>query len=335
MVELSYSLDFFTPDDAPGVVLLFRAVYGESFPVRTVYDPDELIRQDKAGEAYRMIARSPVGEVVGHISLFRSTPSNHSLYEVGCLMVRNDYRQTKLSFSLFDTLFTHLIKRYQITQIWGEAVCNHLFSQQEAHRLGLFETALEMDLMPAAAYTTPGAQSVGGRVSTLTAFILLKTDPQTIYLPPGYHEFIRELYAPLNLDRTVHVSDPGLLPSGATRGEIQAYTEAGLARITLDAIGRDYTDWIDDTINRAEQEGAVVMQVIMKLTCSHSAWAVKHLNARGFFIGGILPVWLGDDGLLMQKIVGTPFFEGTHVYSRRAKMIKEVVLNDWKNRCNR
>jgi hypothetical protein len=330
MADLSYVIDFFTPDDAPGVVSLFRHVYGEHFPVRTVYDPEELIKEEKTGETYRLIARSPSGEIVGHLSVYRSTSPNPSLYEAGCLMVHTGFRQTPLSFALATALKTMLIGRHHITQLWFETVCNHLFTQQEAQRLGLTETSLEMDLMPAEAYATPGAQSSGGRVSVLTSFLLLSTEPQTLYLPSVYEQFIRQLYAPLDLDRTFLIADTLCIPPGKTTGQSRIFSEAGLVRITLDTAGEDFPDWIDSAMHAAEQEGVVVFQVFLQLTQPYAGWVVGQLTARGFFIGGILPVWFGADGLLMQKTAHKPFFEGTYVFSRHAKMMKEYVQNDWR-----
>lgn len=330
--ELPYTIDFFTPADAPGVVELFRAVYGEHYPVRAVYDPDELIRQEKTGDAYRMVARSPSGEVVGHISVYRSTPPNPELYEAGCLMVRHDYRQTDLSFTLFTALTTRLVQKYNIGKFWGEAVCNHLFTQHSAIREGFIETALEMDLMPASAYTAPGAQSVGGRVSVLTVFHISDSTTRAVFLPPCYNEFMRFLYAPFEKCYTFLSGDTQFLPEIPTAGTIQIFPEAGVSRIILDNIGEDCEEWIKNQVLSSEEQQMVVIQVFIKMDNPYTGQVAKVLHEQGFFLGGILPYWFGCDGFIMQKIVGTPFFEGTHVYSKRAKQIKEFVQNDWHTR---
>ena len=53
------------------------------------------------------------------------------------------------------------------------------------------------------------------------------------------------------------------------------------------------------------------------------------LREKGYFFGGILPQWFGGDGLLMQKIYGTPNWEGIHVFSERAGRILESARSDW------
>jgi hypothetical protein len=333
--ELTYEIDFFTTADAPGVVALFREVYGEHYPVKAVYDPDMLILQEQTGDAYRMVARSPTGDVVGHVAAYRSTPPNPDLYEIGCLMVSHIYRQTDLAFALFTAQTNGLVQRYHIGQVWGEAVCNHLFTQQSINREGVIETGLEMDLMPASSYYAPGSQSVGGRVSVLPCFRLMESHPRIMYLPSCYDEFIRYLYEPFNQECTFLPADPAINPVNLTSGQVQTFSEAGVTRITLEEIGSDFEDWMRGAILAAEKEGSVVIQLFMKMTSPYTGYVVNFLQKLGFFFGAILPCWFGDDGFLMQKIVGEPFFAGTHVYSKRAKKIKEYVQNDWQIRNSR
>ena len=44
-----WKLTLFQPQDAAGVVALYREVYGESYPVAEVYDPKALVRQEEEG----------------------------------------------------------------------------------------------------------------------------------------------------------------------------------------------------------------------------------------------------------------------------------------------
>ena len=67
-MELTWELDLFQAEDAPGIVELYREVYGDNYPVKAVYDPAEIIRQDTCGESWRAVARSTDGEVVGHVA---------------------------------------------------------------------------------------------------------------------------------------------------------------------------------------------------------------------------------------------------------------------------
>ena len=57
-MDLTWELDLFQAADAPGVVELYREVYGDNYPVKAVYDPAEIIRQDVCGESWRAVARA-------------------------------------------------------------------------------------------------------------------------------------------------------------------------------------------------------------------------------------------------------------------------------------
>jgi len=326
--EPAYQIEFFSPADAEGIVALFHVVYGENFPVQAVYDPAEIIRQDMSGESHRLVAKNDAGDVVGHIAVFRSNARNPELFEAGLLMVRPDFRQTDLAFSLFTALVQSLIPRYSIGSVWGEAVCNHLFTQQMAVREGFLEMALEMNLMPAESYTAPHGQSVGGRVSVLPIFHLPVRTPQTLYLPARYEDYLRFLYAPIEDSYTFLISGDKL-PSGKTSGDIEFLKKPAIARITIDTVGDDFMDWISRTESQVTSDGAAVIQWYLHLNWPYIGAVTDILFESGSFIGGVLPVWFGSDGLFMQKVIGEPFFEGTHVYSKRAKKIKEYVMNDW------
>jgi hypothetical protein len=77
------------------------------------------------------------------------------------------------------------------------------------------------------------------------------------------------------------------------------------------------------------EKGVVVLQVWLKLSWPWIGHAVNILRKRGFFLGGILPRWFDVDGMLMQKIIGQPNWEGIQLHSDRAKKILEIVKADW------
>lgn len=52
------------------------------------------------------------------------------------------------------------------------------------------------------------------------------------------------------------------------------------------------------------------------------------LRERGFFLGGLLPQWFDDDGILMQKVFFMPEFELIRIYSDRSRRMLELVKAD-------
>ncbi len=46
-------------------------------------------------------------------------------------------------------------------------------------------------------------------------------------------------------------------------------------------------------------------------------------------LGGLLPRWFDTDGLLMQKIIGEPCWDGMQIHFDRAKSLVDMVRTDW------
>ncbi|MFW6324572.1 MAG: GNAT family N-acetyltransferase, partial [Desulfovibrionales bacterium] len=94
-----FEVDEFRPEDAPGIARLYYIVYGETFPVDHVYDPDELIRLQKSGVHHLVVGRTERGDIVGLYALFRNPPGRH-IMEEGSWMVHPEYRGGSLSMRL-------------------------------------------------------------------------------------------------------------------------------------------------------------------------------------------------------------------------------------------
>ena len=129
-MAVTWELDLFRPGDAQGLTDLYRSVYGEDYHVKSVYDPIQLIAMQDSGEAYRAIARTSEGEIIGHTSFYRSSPPNRDLYESGQLLVRHDWRGSTVAMALSRFAMTEIPRQYNLRQVWGEAVCNHRFTQR-------------------------------------------------------------------------------------------------------------------------------------------------------------------------------------------------------------
>src|SRR5512133_765704 len=92
-------IDFFRPEDAPGVARLFRQVYGEGYPIDIYYHPERLIEENAADRILSSVARTPDGEVVGHDALILLDPATR-LYENAAGMVLPGFRGQGVFFRL-------------------------------------------------------------------------------------------------------------------------------------------------------------------------------------------------------------------------------------------
>jgi GNAT superfamily N-acetyltransferase len=321
-------IDFFRSEDAPGVARLFRRVYGEGYPIRAYYEPDQLIAENAVGRIISTVARTEDGEIAGHDALVLVDPQTR-LYENAAGAVLPDFRGQGVFFRVMKHSIYGAAAHFGLEEILGEPVCNHLHLQKMCTQLDYRETGLEVDLMPAAAYTAEA--SARGRVSVLLGYFLHKPVPRTVYLPPVYREALEFLYGGLSLERTFTQAKGDLPFEGESRGKMDVFAFAQVARIAIHRIGPDLGGFIAQMEEKARQSDTEVFQAWLPLTSPFAPAAADVLRRRGYFIGGLLPNTFDGDGLLMQKVTHETDWEGISFYSERAKRIGEIVRNDQKN----
>ena len=59
---------------------------------------------------------------------------------------------------------------------------------------------------------------------------------------------------------------------------------------------------------------------------------MKQLRKAGYSLGGLLPAWFVDDGLLMQKHFVDPDFDGMKIHSERGRNLVDMIRGDWEKR---
>ena len=87
-------------------------------------------------------------------------------------------------------------------------------------KLGAVNMAVEMDLMPAAAYSQG---STRGRVSSLLDYIHIQSKPQTVFIPQVYGEALHFIYGGLTDERPRRPSEDPIPADGITELETQVF----------------------------------------------------------------------------------------------------------------
>jgi len=323
----SYTFDLFRPEDAEGVVHLFKTIYGEGYPIRTFIDAQTLIEENAAGRTISSVARTPKGDIVGHNAIFCSAPSK-KVYESGAGLVHPNYSG---GAGIFTKLGVHGVNtvapQFGIEAVFGEPVCNHIYAQKAMAGQGWITHALEVDLMPGSAYDKD--KSVSGRVSTLTIFKTLVSKPHLVYLPRVYEDPFRYLYTELDDVRELRLADSQPLPETASDLLVTYFDFAQVARIAVHRVGPEFISLLREEEEKLKARQVMVIQVWLNLSWPWIEAAVSELRAVGYFFGGLLPRWYDQDGMLMQKVFAPPHWEGIQLYYERAKRLLEWVRQDW------
>lgn len=325
--EDAFEIRLMQPEDAPGTVSLYRVTYGESYPIREMYDPEALVRQQETGQMYHVVCRTAEGLVAGHWGLYRTSAPFQGLYEVGHGMVLPEFRNRRINDRIALYIHETLIGQLGLEGLWGEAVANHVFMQKTCVAFRYSETGIELDLMPAASYEKEGSAS--GRVGAVLVFRIYRPKGQTIRLPAPYAGLLRELHRDAHAaSHTYAEASPEPPGTGRSRIDSLGFPGANLARLTVLEIGEDLGESIAKAEEAPTREGASVFQAYLRLTDPAVGFAVGTLRRKGYFFGGLLPRWFDDDGLLMQKMLHEPNVPGLQLHTDKVKRLLEFILRD-------
>lgn len=302
-------------EQAVGVAALFREVYGQSYPVSLYYQPGELWNEHQAGRLHSAVGLDVDGSVVSHCALYSSAP-NPRLLEAGAGLVHPRARRDGVFSRTFAVALSFAQERELCDWIVTEAVCNHVATQKLASRYGFVDTALEIDLMPAAAYTREA--SAQGRVSTLLSFLPLQDQGGGVCLPTRYRHALLEIYGRLGVRRQMSASP---LPTAAvSRVTMWRNEVAGLLRVTVHELGEDLEDYLADS--------AEVMQLLLPLDSEGLDRALVRARARGFFLAGLLPAWSGADNLMLQRLSAPIDWEQIALETDSAHSLMSTLKDD-------
>ncbi|NCO60368.1 MAG: hypothetical protein COZ70_11745 [Deltaproteobacteria bacterium CG_4_8_14_3_um_filter_51_11] len=323
----AWEADLMRPSDAKGVARLFVSVYGNDYPIRTYLEPERLIAENKSGNIISAVARTTGGQVVGHNAMFKSAPYG-GIREAGAGVVHTSYRGGAGIFTkLTELLQTKGAQDFGVEGVHGEPILSHVFSQKMCRSLGWISHAMEVDLMPASAYEKE--KSAAGRVSALLDFKTLTPKPHRVHIPACYEMELRFLYSELDDTREIFISTEKPGAESRSRFNTQYFDFAQVARIAVWETGNDFAALLANEEATLLGRGALVIQVWLSLGQPWISEAVEELRRRRYFLGGLLPRWFDHDGILMQKVMQLPNWEGCQVHFDRGRRIFEFVKADW------
>ena len=320
-----YTAHYFEPADGLGVARLFYAIYGDGYPIDTFYIPERLTEENRQGTIRSVVARTVSGDVVAHAAFYRSSPPNPHLFEYGGGLTHPSYRSTMAYFRTHQLLM-QLVGQGGIDGIFGEAVCNHTITQKLTRHAKGLETAVEPALMPADAYAHEW-QGIG-RVGCLVYFRVDIDQRKTLYVPTPYQKQLGFILQEISLDRAL-INAGSDITAGEAAIEVQRFDFAGVARCTVTRPGADLPGRLLDLERQAQADNWALLQFFVDLGQPWAGGVVEQLRNQGYALGGLLPIWFGTDGLLMQKHLVDPDFEGMKIHTDRGRALVELIRNEW------
>lgn len=323
-----FEIDFFRPEDAPGIASLFFSIYGPQYPFDTYYYPERITEANGNGSVHSAVARTPRGDVIAYGALYRSSPPNPNLLEAGQYMVHKQYRNSTAAFRVAKFVGKELIPHVAPDGVFGEALCTHITSQKSLALLNFRDVAIEIDQLPPEMYEKENDEPTG-RISCLVQFLSHNDSPHELFIPAAYGNQIEFILRDIDMSRTLTFSDLPIPRDSATEFSKQVVKQAGVLRAGIRSAGADLEKIIVEMEELAQSEELPVTQVFISLEKPWVSAAVELLRQRGYFFCGCAPRWFDSDGILMQKISSAPDFGAIALYSDKAKKILEYVYEDW------
>lgn len=329
MNDSLFSIQPITARNAARVASVFRAIYGNDFPVAYVYDADLLMAELLSGKLIAALACDDDDRAVGYISCYRCAP-NPRLWEVGNLLVVPEYSASSLALSLTDYfLQPENLPRGFNDGIVDEAVCHHYFTQVSCAKAGMVDCALAVDQLDGASFKQHRPET--SRVACLLQFLEYSAVSEPCHLPQRYVGILRRVLEPL-CARHLLASDAPLPTSGETISSDHWWAAAGTWRVAVSRVGSDWGEFLDRLLRQAHERRAVSLQLVLSTDQSCLDEAVEAMRRRGFFLGGLFPRWFGADGIMLQQVLGqAPDFTGIKLYGRVAKELLEFIETDWRS----
>ncbi|MEQ8187114.1 MAG: hypothetical protein ABRQ39_04025 [Candidatus Eremiobacterota bacterium] len=325
----TFVVERFRPEDAKGVAHLFYAVYGSAYPFETYYIPERIIEENSNGNIYSVVARTPEGDIIGHGALYRSSPQNQNLYEIGQYIIRKNYRDTFAAFKINQYISEKLVKEVSPDGMFGEAVCNHIITQKSCSIIGMKDVAIELDLMPEETYKKE--HNASGRVSCVISVKLFDDSCHEIFIPSVYKEKIDYILSDLNIQRIITCSSEEI-PSGLSSDiGVKFFTFASVGRFNVITGGSDFDIITEELEHEGMKNNITIFQFFINLEKPWAGIIIEKLRKKGYFFGGYIPRWFNSDSILMQKNQKLPDFGNINLYSEKAKTLLSLIRSDWKN----
>ena len=325
---LEWEVDFMRPEEAPQVVDLFKLVYGEGYPIQLFLDPDELAKQNREENYISSVARTSKGDIVGHNAIYRVAPYP-GVFESGAGLVHPAYRGGKGIFTQMAVHgYRHEKHRDKVEVALGEPVCNLPYAQKATKAMDMVCTAVEVDLMPAAAYSQE--KSAAGRVTTLMTFDALKPRPHKVYLPPRHREAMLFCYSDLG-DEREFAQGSASLPASGSRLSAQYFSFAQVARwCPCWPAPRIWARVIAAEEESLRTQGALMIEMWLPLSWPWSGRGGGNPGRAGLFLwralapaGSIMTPWL------FLKTVDAPGWDHISIAFERNQKIVDMAKADW------
>ncbi len=311
-----------TPGDAQGVAECITRCYGDAYPKRVMYRPEEVVMLVRS-RVYNGVVAVSGAEVVGHIG-FTWPTSASTVVEAGTTVVDPGFRGQGLMGRLGLALGEVLAAEGAVGFIHFPTTA-HPVMQRASLSAGGRETGVMLAYLPAESRDhAMGAVGDGRLAVTVVYQPVLDAPSQNIYMPRRYDGLLQDFADSLGLSRGV--AEPFRTPRGDSQLECVFDASRGLVRISVDRIGADLTTAVTRVVT-THAAGLVHVDLPMKDPAINHA--VEDLRRSSFAFAAWLPGWAGHDVLRLQYVASPSDGElSPSLFSPDARALLKVIRTE-------
>jgi hypothetical protein len=291
-----YTLRRFVPTDAPAIVRLVRAIYGDSYYPTDLYDPEKIIYLNETGKLVSIVTLDSAGQVVGHYALER--PDMGPVAEASDAIVLPEHRHHHLMEQMRILLRAEAL-REGLAGLVGYPVTNHLFSQKAEEHFGSFPCGVALGLWPQSFHNMP--EALPQRMSFVIYFKYLQPHREVVHVDTHHREITSRIYQQYGITVQHREGSP---PKGQGVIDVRVEEPVQTGTIRVRRVGIDSIA----AIRHARQDlcaSRAVKAITLELPLTQPGTLEVLVAAEedGFFFSGLGPRFAHDgDYLLLQYV---------------------------------
>jgi GNAT superfamily N-acetyltransferase len=285
----SVTFRYLQPGEGSVLSEAIRAVYGDTYDARWVYDPDEVSARLRAGAYVSCVAETATGELLCHEGMSLAAAGDavaHSGQAVTMPAARGQHLFTRTKRHLMDWATDR-----GLAGMYSEATAAHPYSQRANLELGAHETGFLLGWIPASVANDAATEQRPRRQSAAIFYTKLNDGQERkVYAPPRHREIVQGTIELCELRGTL--AEPPAGAETAERSELHVEVDAdhNLALITVLIPGADL-----ETAIAAERhhlfhaKNLDAIYVDMPLDNPATSLLADHLERLGVSYAGIFP----------------------------------------------
>ncbi|MFW2390120.1 MAG: GNAT family N-acetyltransferase [Polyangiales bacterium] len=315
------------PGEAPSLIALIRACYGETYIDPSFYDQGAIERLYSEGRLHSIGAFAASDRLVGHMGISMRQYGRLSA-DAGMTLVDPEFRGRGIARAVAVGLAQQSVA-LGLVGVHDYPVTVHAATQRIGAGFGI-DTGLMLANVPAdVEFHEIENAAPGARTNSLIRWLPFGRAPErTVYLPARYREQIESSYAAAHLQRRSVSADLELAPGAAELGS-EYDMRRRILRIAVRHSADDLPAKVRAERSSATARGALLAHIDLPLGDPATPAAVEALRAEGFFFAGLLPELRDGDALRLQCLSDSVDDSASSVLSSDAtRAIEAYVLDD-------